>query len=249
MALCVQENYQPHVWPDFPSAHQPESHLSWYVSQQGNLTTKKFKYFSLLLIRKYANHKHTLLLFGCSTYFSGNKKVIFDTDSCWITALWMTHGCRPVSCDGWWCWHKEKGMFSMSLRGSCSCLQWLQWPLRNSQDDIPPNSTKITHNVNDPVAVRFILRTLSPLLLALCLMTVQLCLSTLCLPVEPLGFRPLAHVTLDMISLHDTATPKGSSKQFWKEKWHSVKRVSLQSERFEAIHSYSGALRWMLSAC
>lgn len=73
---------------------------------------------ALLLTRIYHNHNHTLPLRPLYLRTLAAKRMFYTDNSC-TTVQWMTHGCRTVSCDSWWRWHREKGMFSMSL----SCLQ------------------------------------------------------------------------------------------------------------------------------
>lgn len=117
----------------FLSAHQTECHLSSRVSRWGNLT-QNLNHQNISQSWTHAASLHML------TRWLPHKKVIFET-------VGLQHDFRPVSCDGWW--HKDKGLFSMCLRGSCSCMLWLQFLLTHIQDDISPNSTKMPYDINN----------------------------------------------------------------------------------------------------
>lgn len=80
------------------SAHQPECHLSSGVSRWGHLTHRMWKLPPVSQQNISRSWTHTASL-RTLTHDLPHKKVIFEAESCWITAL-MTSGLSLVMADG-----------------------------------------------------------------------------------------------------------------------------------------------------
>lgn len=169
--VCVQEKY--HVWYmeklGYPSAHQPESHLSkryhilhligkyllYHFSCYAALDFTgnngvDIKYWRMVPLKvKTLQHftkcslKYCSLLCYVLVFGSSGPLYYYYYCSDWLPAAGLSIVIGGVGDT------LKKGMFSMSPAAARAVIHWPFW---NFQDDIRPNNRKVTQSTNNPTA-------------------------------------------------------------------------------------------------